>query len=92
MAEARTGWWRPRFLPEGASPDATVLLRARAIRAFGDGFVSVLLPLHLTTLGFSEVRIGAVATATLLGSAALTLLVGFRAQRWRRQALLARAS
>jgi len=90
--EAPAGWWRPRFLPEGATADATVLLRARGVRAFGDGFVSVLLPLHLTTIGFSEVRIGAVATATLLGSAALTLLAGFRAHSWRRQSLLARAS
>src|SRR4051812_16530603 len=37
-----------RFLPASATPDAAVLLRARAVRAFGDGFVSVLLPLYLT--------------------------------------------
>mgnify|MGYP006160359385 CR=1 FL=1 len=67
------GW---PLLPPEATPDAGVLLRARAVRAFGDGFVSVLLPLHLTTLGFNGFQIGAVATATLLGSAALTLLVG----------------
>jgi MFS family permease len=83
---------RWRFLPPETSADARVLLLARATRAFGDGFVSILLPLHLTQIGFSNVQIGAVATATLLGSAALTLLVGFMADRLGRQALLLRAS
>jgi MFS family permease len=80
------------LLPSEATPDAGVLLKARAVRAFGDGFVSVLLPLHLTTLGFDGVQIGAVATTTLLGSAALTLVVGLVAYRLGRQLLLLRAS
>ncbi|MER3438395.1 MAG: MFS transporter [Chloroflexota bacterium] len=65
---------------------------ARAVRAFGDGFVSVLLPAHLTALGFTSFQIGAIATATLVGSAALTLLVGFVAYRLQRRTLLLRAS
>lgn len=80
------------LLPSEASSDAGVLLKARAVRAFGDGFVSVLLPLYLTTHGFSALQIGAVATATLIGSAALTLLVGLLAYRLKRQVLLIRAS
>jgi MFS family permease len=83
---------RVPLLPSEATPDAGVLLQARAVRAFGDGFVSVLLPLHLTTLGFNGFQIGAVATATLLGSAALTLVVGLVAYRLGRQLLLLRAS
>src|SRR5215204_4089713 len=83
---------RWQLLPAEATSDAGVLLRARGVRAFGDGFVSVLLPLHLTTLGFNGFQIGAVATATLLGSAALTLLVGLVAYRLGRQLLLLRAS
>jgi predicted MFS family arabinose efflux permease len=88
---------RPRpadrwLLPAGVSPDAGILLRARGMRAFGDGFVSVLLPLHLATLGFSAFEIGAIATATLLGSAALSLFVGFAAYRIGRRILLLRAS
>jgi len=79
-------------LPAGASNDAGVLLAARGIRAFGDGFVSVLLPLHLTTIGLSAQRIGVLTTATLLGSAALTLIVGQVAVRWSRVSLLLRAS
>lgn len=81
-----------RLLPEGASGDAGVLLRTRAVRAVGDGYVSVLLPLHLTALGLSPARIGVVVTATLVGSAALTLLVGLAAYRMGRRALLLRVS
>ncbi len=81
-----------RFLPAGATHDAAVLIASRAVRAFGDGFISVLLPLYLTTLGLDTLRIGAVTTATLVGSAALTLLVGLIAYRLRRRRLLAGAA
>lgn len=80
------------LLPPEASADAGVLLRTRALRGFGDGFVSVLLPLHLTTLGFGNTRVGAIVTATLVGSAAVTLGVGLLAHRYPRRALLFRAS
>src|SRR5260370_37582420 len=73
---------RWRLLPEGASRDAKILLSARAVRAFADGFVSVLLPVYLTRLGFRDFHVGAIAAATLAGSAALTLLVGLRAHRF----------
>jgi MFS family permease len=84
--------YRLRLLPREATSDAGLLLRTRAIRGFGDGFVSVLLPLHLATLGFGTTRVGAVVTATLVGSAALTLAVGLLAHRFPRRALLLRAS
>ncbi len=83
---------RLRFLPDGTSSDASILLAARGLRAYGDGFVSVLLPLHLTMLGFSAAKIGVLTTATLLGSAALTLMVGNLAGRWPRRSLLIRTS
>jgi MFS family permease len=83
---------RVRILPEGATGDAAVLLRTRAVRAFGDGFVSVLLPLHLASLGLNNARIGLVVTATMVGSAALTLGVGLIAYRMGRRALLLRVS
>jgi ABC-type uncharacterized transport system permease subunit len=47
------------------------------VRAFADGFVSLLLPVYLLSLGFDGLQIGALATATLIGSAVLALLVGF---------------
>ena len=40
---------------------------ARAIRAFADGFASVLLARYLQNLGFSGFQIGVGVTATLLG-------------------------
>src|SRR3954447_14874358 len=51
---------------------------ARAARGFADGFVSILLALYLKELGFDAVHIGAIVTATLVGSAALTLYAGLR--------------
>ena len=51
------------------------------IRGFADGFVSVLLAQYLTDLGFSPLRVGAIITATLLGSAGLTLVFGLNAHR-----------
>ena len=50
---------------------------ARAIRDFGDGFVAVILPVYLTALGMSAFEVGVVATLALLGSALLTLAIGF---------------
>jgi len=57
------------------------LIAARAVRAFGDGFTALLLPVYLTGLGFSAFRVGALTTATLLGSAMLTLAVGLLGHR-----------
>lgn len=58
------------------------LVAARATRAFADGFASVLLARYLKTLGFSGLQIGVVVTATLVGSALLTLLAGLRLARF----------
>jgi MFS family permease len=76
------------LLPTGASRDAALLLETRGIRAFGDGIVSVVLAAYLTTVGLSDLRIGVVITATLLGSAVLTLAVGLRAHAYPRRRLL----
>src|SRR5262245_36340631 len=57
------------------------LLIARGLRAFGDGLISLVLPLYLTTLGLPPLEIGLIATATLLGSGLLTLLVGAHSHR-----------
>ncbi|ACE92344.1 MULTISPECIES: MFS transporter [Rhizobium] len=52
------------------------LFAARALRDFGDGFVTILLPVYLLALGFSPLQVGVLATASLLGSALLTIAVG----------------
>ena len=57
------------------------IITAKGVRAFGDGFVSLLLPLYLLDLGFGPLQVGIVATATLVGSGLLTLLVGLHAHR-----------
>lgn len=68
------------------------LLAARALRDFGDGFVAVLLPIYLLALGHSPFEVGLIATAALLGSALMTLAVGFLGVRFdHRQLLLAAA-
>ena len=79
-------WWRP--IPRGVSRDAKFILTARALRAFADGFVSVLFPVYLLELGFSVIAIGAIVTATLIGSALLTLWVGIYAHRHKRRPML----
>src|SRR5688572_26782761 len=65
-----------RLLPEGTSPEARLLIVARGLRGFADGVVSVLLASYLSDLGYSPSEIGVLITATLLGSAALTLGAG----------------
>src|ERR671917_849147 len=73
-----------------AAGDARRILLARSLRAFGDGYVAILLPVHLALLGYDAFAVGAISTATLLGSALLTLGLGLVAHRIpRRRALLA---
>ena len=79
---------RRRLLPESASVDVPRVVLARALRGFADGFVSVVLAVYLTTLGFSPLQVGAIVTGTLLGSAALTLGTGLVAHRWELRTLL----
>ena len=81
-------WWRP--MPPGASADALRVLAARGVRAFGDGFVALLLPIYLVELGFSALAVGAIVTSTLIGTAVLTLWVGWIANRYSRRAAPAR--
>ncbi|AYG61670.1 MFS transporter [Rhizobium jaguaris] len=55
----------------------TWLFTARSLRDFGDGFMAILLPVYLLALGFSPLQVGIIATASLLGSALLTIVIGF---------------
>jgi MFS family permease len=69
-----------------------LLLTARGIRAFGDGFVSILVPVYLTGLGIGAFEVGVLTTAMLLGPAMMTLTIGLIAHRLRRVTLLTGAS
>jgi MFS family permease len=62
--------------------DVRYLYAARALRGFGDGFAVIILPVYLLAIGLTPQQVGMVASASLLGTAALTLLVGFVAPRY----------
>ena len=79
---------RLHLLPPSAGPDAQRLLLARALRGTVDGFVSVMLASYLNSAGYTPVEISALVTATLLGSAALSLLMGVLGYRFSRRHLL----
>jgi MFS family permease len=63
------------------SADIALLYAARALRGFGDGFAVIILPAYLSAIGCTPFQIGVVATSALLGSALLTLGVGFFAPK-----------
>jgi MFS family permease len=69
-------------------PDIFYLYVARALRGFGDGFAIIILPVYLSAIGFTPAQIGIVATASLLGTALLTLAVGMIAPRFELRSLL----
>jgi MFS family permease len=64
-----------------ARSNITLLYAARGVRGFGDGFAIIILPAYLSAIGFNPVEIGAAAAASLLGTALLTLAIGFIAPR-----------
>ena len=74
------------------SPLQRRLLWVRGLRAFADGYVSLLLPIYLIALGMTPLQVGVIATATLLGSGLVTLLVGWQAYRFTYRTLLLAAS
>ena len=43
------------------NPDVRRVLLARSLRAFGDGYVAILLPVHLSLLGFDTLAVGAIS-------------------------------
>jgi MFS family permease len=71
-----------------ARSDILYLYAARAARGLGDGFAAIVLPSYLIEIGFNPFEIGVVAAAALLGSAALTLAIGFVARRHELRSLL----
>ena len=80
------------LLPPGAAPEARLLLIGRALRAFTDGFVAILLPVYLLALGLGKWEVGLISTATLFGSALATLAVGQWGYRFPQRRLLLAAA
>src|SRR5262245_35662750 len=81
-----TDEWHRALTRAGA--DARRILAVRALRGFADGLVSVLLAGHLLRLGFTPFEVGAIVTGTMLGSAALTLVLGLAGHRYARRSVL----
>ncbi len=89
-AGARSGGrW---LLPPGVPAWVGRILAGRALRAFADGYVAVLLPAYLLALGLDLLDVGLLSSATLAGSAAATLAIGtFGNHLGRRRLLLGAA-
>lgn len=74
------------------NPTVRRVLAAKGLRAFGDGYVSLLLPAYLLELGRSPLEVGILATVTLVGSGAMTLGVGLHAHRFDHRVVLLAAA
>jgi len=73
---------------EQSHSNLLLLYVARGVRGLGDGFTVILLPAYLSAIGLSPAQIGIIATASLLGTAALTLGIGWIAPRHDLRSLL----
>lgn len=72
--------------------EVRLLLIGRGLRAFVDGFVAILLPAYLLELGFGIGHVGLLSTATLLGSAIMTIALGTWGHRIHHRRLLLAAA
>ncbi|KVD72015.1 ABC transporter permease [Burkholderia ubonensis] len=81
-----------RFLPAGVEHAAWIILVSRGLRGFCDGFIAVLLPAYLLSLGFAQFDVGLISTATLMGSAVATIAVGMVASRFPHRRMLTLAA
>lgn len=70
------------------SKDGKLLLSARIVRTFSYGFLSIILAIYLKLIGFDEILIGLVLSATLVNSVIFTLVASFYADRIGRRKFL----
>ncbi len=70
------------------SQDGKLLLGARIVRTFSYGFLSIILAIYLKLIGFDEILIGLVLTATLANSVIFNLFASFYADRFGRKKIL----
>lgn len=70
------------------SKDGKLLLSARIVRTFSYGFLSIILAIYLKLIGFDEILIGLILSATLVNSVIFTLLASFYADRIGRRKVL----
>ena len=65
-----------------------VLFATKALRAFGDGMMSILLARYAIAIGLSGIEAGLVATSALVGTTGTTYLVGRYTERFGRKRVL----
>ncbi len=70
------------------SRDGKLLLTARIVRTFSYGFLSIVLAIYLKLMGFNELFIGIVLTATLVNSVIFNLFASFYADKIGRKKIL----
>lgn len=70
------------------SREGKLLLTARIVRTFAYGFLSIVLAIYLKLIGFDEILIGIVLSATLVNSVIFTLVASFYADKIGRRKIL----
>lgn len=63
------------------SDNRRLVIVARSVRAFADGYAAVLFPLYLMSLGFEEQRVGVISSMMLIGPTFVMLLISARVVR-----------
>jgi len=74
--------------PSRIRHEVFILYAARGLRGLGDGFAIIILPAYLTAIGYGPAQVGLIATASLLGTAVMTLTIGLVAPRHDLRSLL----
>ena len=69
-------------------PEGRLLFATRILRLFGYGFLSIVIALYLSALGFEEAQIGLLLTLTLLGDTLISLWITTHADRVGRKRML----
>jgi MFS family permease len=67
------------------SPDGRRLLATRVLRAFGYGYLGVILAIYLQKIGLTTLQVGAVLGAAVAGSAVMNILWSLLADRYGRR-------
>jgi MFS family permease len=68
--------------------DGKLILAARIVRTFAYGFLSIVLAIYLKLIGFNDLLIGIVISATLVNSVIFTLIASIYADRFGRRKIL----
>lgn len=70
------------------SDDGRLILAARIIRTFGYGFLSVILSIYLTLIGFNGLQVGLILSTSLINSILFNVIASYYADKFGRKNLL----